>query len=68
MDNWQKRVVEEKQQLQTKLTKLGQFLDSGAFKDLLPEDQRLLLEQEKFMWGYLTTLGKRIARFPVEVE
>lgn len=63
----QQRVVDEKADLDIKLTKLNEFIDSrdpgSVFDNLSAEDRALLVEQEGIMAAYSDVLKRRIARF-----
>lgn len=60
----QQRVVEEKAELDEKLDKLSEFIESSpVFKDLDHTERHRLLRQEGLMFGYSNVLGERIAAF-----
>lgn len=59
----QQRVVDEKAELDDKLSKLNAFKESDLFKSLDVEDRALLVVQATYMEAYSKTLGKRIDRF-----
>lgn len=60
----QERVVAEKDDLLSKLSKLESFVEGDTFQTL-PEAERLrLLEQSKYMAQYYRILSERIAAFP----
>ncbi len=63
MQPWQERVVQEKADLDDKISKLEIFLDAPMFPKLAAEEQTLLTSQAQLMRGYSTILGKRISRF-----
>lgn len=63
MQNYQKRVLAEKTELDEKLKKLVEFCQTETYKNLDPEDQKLLISQIGFMHGYSSILGFRIERF-----
>jgi hypothetical protein len=64
MQPHQARVVNEKKELDDKLSKLRTFFTGQLFAGL-PEDERTrLLRQEKAMHEYSDVLGERIASFP----
>jgi hypothetical protein len=65
MDDYQQRVIAEKQDLDEKKKKLGIFLQgrNTAYRDLSPQDQRLLERQYDAMNEYSGILRERIARF-----
>jgi len=55
------RLLEEKEELFTRLTKLETFLFSKEFKNLSEENKLLLKKQDKVMTEYLEILIDRIA-------
>lgn len=60
----QQRVVDEKNELAEKVTKLGAFiLDNPIFNTLDVEEQTDLHRQYAVMQTYLTILDSRISRF-----
>lgn len=60
----EQRVVDEKRELDIKITALGDFVMlSPTYKDLPEEDKLLLREQEDQMRLYSLVLQKRIERF-----
>jgi len=59
----QKRVIDEKTELDDKLTKLIGFFDTGIFKGLSEDEQRRLHEQSDHMTNYSAVLGARISAF-----
>ncbi|HCM2495378.1 TPA: hypothetical protein N3D36_004591 [Salmonella enterica subsp. enterica serovar Lehrte] len=60
----QQRVVEESEQLQEKITKLGVFIDSsGIFREMCEEDKLSLCAQLAAMNAYYTILQTRIMKF-----
>jgi len=60
----QQRVVDEKNELQDKFSKLGSFiLDNPIFKSLETEEQIDLKSQYDVMGKYLDILQRRISRF-----
>ena len=63
MEAYQKRVVEEKKELDEKLEKLIVFLDSDKFDRLPPEEQDRMSRQQEVMEEYSDILGERIAAF-----
>lgn len=63
MQPHQQRVVEESEELDAKLEKLINFINSGTFSSLDREDQSLLIAQKFYMIDYSHVLHKRIARF-----
>ena len=64
MEDWQQRVIEEKEALDKKLTKLQEFLGKSAKCERLPSDDKVLLvQQEMAMRQYSDILGERVAAF-----
>lgn len=63
MNDWQARVVFERDDLKGKLDKLRLFIASEAFDKLPKVDRDLLLEQARHMTGYAGVLESRIVRF-----
>jgi hypothetical protein len=60
----QQRVVDEKNELQDKHSKLGAFiLDNPIFNTLDSEEQEDLRSQNDVMGEYLDILERRISRF-----
>ena len=63
MQPHQQRVVDEKKELDDKLTKLMLFLTGKVYLSLAPEEQKRLQDQSKMMAQYSSILGARIAAF-----
>lgn len=63
MQAYQQRVIEEKQELDAKRDKLGQFIDSPQFLAADSEEQKRLKLQRTFMLAYSNVLGERIEAF-----
>lgn len=63
MEDRQKKVVDEKEELDNKITKLQAFLTTETFKKVDTEHQELLKEQLVAMEKYSVILGKRIYLF-----
>lgn len=63
MEDWQKRVIEEKEGLDEKLSKLSAFLDSDEFYDMEGPEVRLLWNQVEVMEKYSDILSARIYNF-----
>ena len=63
MQDHEKRVVVERDELRTKREKLVEFFSTGLFQSLQAEDRELLLKQQGFMLSYEETLSERISRF-----
>lgn len=59
----QQRVVEEKAELDDKLGKLVEFIQSGVFSTIDPFEQVNLRDQSRAMAEYSRILGVRIANF-----
>lgn len=59
----QQRVVEEKAELDDKLTKLGAALNGGLREKVSVDEFSLLCEQERVMREYSEILARRIANF-----
>lgn len=61
----QQRVVDEKNELDEKLTKLRAFCSQvgGIFDSLPTEEKQRLTEQEGHMAAYSDVLGRRISAF-----
>lgn len=63
MQDFQQRVIDEKEALGEKLQKLMNFIDGSIFRTLDPEDRKLLQDQRDRMGEYSDILERRIARF-----
>ena len=64
MQAYQKRVMQEKADLDEKATALSAFIGhSPIFETLDPAEQERLKEQNDVMWQYSEILGVRIAAF-----
>ncbi|MEQ4907360.1 crAss001_48 related protein [Proteus vulgaris] len=63
MQPHQQRVVDEKSELDDKITKLAAFTGGDIFKSLEHLDQELLSQQLVHMRNYSETLSLRIERF-----
>jgi len=64
MQEWQQRVIEERDELNEKHDKLVDFIENNPQFGLLEEaDQDLLTQQEAYMEAYVATLNARIERF-----
>lgn len=59
----QQRVVDEKTELDAKLTKLSAFMDGQIFKALPEEERNRLIRQKEYMCDYSDVLAERIAAF-----
>lgn len=62
---YQQRVVEEKQALDEKITRLAEFMTGEVFPRLSDVEQSRLRNQIRFMGGYSAVLEERIAAFTV---
>ena len=60
---YQQRVVNEKNDLDAKISKLVQFTKGNVFAGLKREDSELLLLQLEHMKAYSDVLDRRIDRF-----
>ena len=61
---YQQRVIDEAEELSSRIVKLNQFIDSPPFRtDLNQEETGLLKEQASHMTAYLGTLHRRIGRW-----
>lgn len=64
MEDWQQRVIDERNALSSNLVKLNRFLDDEKALDAVPfHDRKLLIEQRHCMDKYRNVLDQRIARF-----
>jgi hypothetical protein len=63
MQPHEQRVVEERDELQTKTRKLGEFLETQTYSNLPYEDRKLLNIQHATMQAYSEILNTRIGRF-----
>ncbi|HDU8496885.1 TPA: hypothetical protein RG419_003582 [Morganella morganii] len=63
MQPHQQRVVDEKAELDDKISKLTVFTGGDIFKSIHQEDQDLLIDQLSLMAKYSQVLQKRISRF-----
>ena len=59
----QQRVLEEKQQLDERRQKLGEFKNTNGFANLSWQEQERLNTQAHIMTMYSAVLGERIAHF-----
>lgn len=65
MQPHQQRVIDEKAELDERLTKLYAFIaNSPIFRTLPPAEQHRLSQQSAYMQGYLNVLNERITAFP----
>ena len=63
MNDWQLRVIDEREQLELRMDKLSVFAETDAFGALPPVEQLDLMLQLEHMVGYAKALRRRIARF-----
>lgn len=64
MQEHEQRVIDEKEELDTKAKALSQFIgENKLFLTLTPENQELMKDQCEIMWEYSEVLGKRIVLF-----
>ena len=63
MKEHQKRVIDEKQELDGKLSRLHKFFEGEVFLSLPPDEQARLLHQAEVMDQYSTILRERIEAF-----
>jgi hypothetical protein len=61
---YQQRVVDEKTELDERLTKLIAFFDNPIFAGLDAAEQERMKRQADHMTNYSVVLGERIAAFP----
>lgn len=64
MQPHQQRVIDEKTELDAKLTKLREFFNTDLYAGLSPEEQSRLHRQASAMNDYSEVLGERIGAFP----
>ena len=63
MQDFQKRVIEEKAELDAKIEALGEFKYTDTFVNLPRQEQERLNTQGHIMTMYSAILGERIAAF-----
>lgn len=63
MQDFQKRVVQERAELIEKISKLSAFLDGDRFLELPDAERERLLRQNRIMREYAGVLAERIACF-----
>lgn len=61
MGDFKERLKVEREELDSKIIKLGQFINNDKFKTLDDENRALLLLQHYMMNQYLEVLDKRIS-------
>lgn len=64
LEQWQQRVIEEREALTSKIDKLRDFLDSDFVFEVKREDHLSLQKQLHAMTEYESALMDRISRFP----
>lgn len=64
MQNWQKRVIAEKEQLDERILGLSAFVSSDRLLHCVPDERTRLSRQLEIMREYSDILGRRIAEFP----
>lgn len=57
---WKQRVVAELEELNVKITKLGDFMVTEPFRDLMPRKQDLMRSQRLVMCQYADLLSQRL--------
>lgn len=65
MEPWQQRVVAEQDDLDTKLTRLEEFMTSDQFALLSWQEREDMRDQAQHMTLYRSVLRRRISRFPI---
>jgi hypothetical protein len=68
MPDFKTRIVEEKDQLQERIIKLGNFISSPNFDDVSTANQRLLRVQHSIMSAYGGVLSERIEQLQYEED
>lgn len=63
MEDYKQRVVEEKKELDEKISKLVAFTQTDTFSELCIDDCHILTEQRNAMLYYSDILGRRIRNF-----
>lgn len=63
MEDYQDRVIKERQGLDANIGRLKLFIATDNFKDLTDIEKLLMLDQLMTMGDYSRILGKRIAMF-----
>ena len=65
MEDWQKRLIDEEEELAVRIRNLTVFIENPTlFRSLDPSDQALLFAQRAHMKDYQSILVQRIARLP----
>ena len=63
MQPHEQRVIEEREQLVSRLDKLTEFLKGDLFKGLPADEQERLARQHRIMGDYAGILAERIVQF-----
>ncbi len=63
MQPWQSRVIDEKSELDGRISRLRDYLEGEMFRSLDPLDQDLMRRQLGYMEAYSLTLRQRIKNF-----
>ena len=66
MNDFEKRLVEERDQLEERLEKLNAFMITDGFGKIKVRQQQLLTNQAAYMTKYLTTLNLRIEDLEID--
>lgn len=64
MQDFQQRVIDERQSLVEKIEKLSPFMEGDIFRNLPADEQERLQRQLGIMNQYAGVLGERIQEFP----
>jgi hypothetical protein len=68
MQPYQERVMQEKQELDKKISQLGEFTSGRIYPTLAQDEQDRLSRQYVIMRDYSSVLGERITNFPPPSE
>lgn len=63
MEDYQKRVIEEKSDLDEKIKRLEEFVNADSFSELSSSEQGLIMVQHEAMHHYSGVLERRIELF-----
>lgn len=63
MEDYQKRVIDEKKELDSKIEKLNSFFETATYNSMEYDDRKLLLDQSDAMSKYSEILEERINKF-----
>lgn len=66
MEEWEKRLIKERDELAERHRKLNCFVQSAAYLKLSQVEQDLLIEQGAAMFLYVCALSRRIELYGVE--